>query len=299
MCMHFHYEKGRSNLTSRDKKKIEAAKDLNASIIRYDIPLKDYKQGIDYYMSIVDFIADEGLKNFVVLASFGGMTAKQLKLITPPVNDEIFKEITEYSKFVSSHAGSKVQYYQLGNELNNPPISLAIQDSVRLIKAVAEGLEYYQYRVVNPFTDAYSKYNWYEWTKYWLDHAGFYIDIVGIDHYPCSGPLWNPRDWGVLKTATELCNKYGKLVAICETGYSTWLPILHGEMGQVIYVKTAYPEIFKVNSNLEFISWYEIVDELFADPTLPGWFYGILRFDLSKKMAYSYLKKVFEYAEHL
>jgi len=221
------------------------------------------------------------------------------------VSDEFLKEAEEYTEKIASEIGDEVYYYQLGNEPNHALDLIYWLDGPKYIKALYTGINLsddgFETAVnffVDPPHDSPGPWLWTDSVISYLNSVGDCIDIVGIDHYPGTWSLEPYDSWYQIDVLFNITDKYGKKVAVMETGFSTWEPFMHSEQDQRQFINTALPAIReKADSSgkeLIFVGWYELVDEENPSVPLPQEYnFGILHSDLTPKLGYNDLKQQF------
>ena len=288
---------------------INYAKDLGAQYIRFDVRwnVVEPKKGVfnmtalARYKHIIEYMESLGIYPIVIVGTgIPGWASGLLSSNLIVHQDEFLKYAQEYAAKVSKYLGYEVFYYQLGNELNHLNHALfylnglAAKYIAALGKGVGEGNPYY-IGIVNVFADIIG---WTNTLESWIKASGKYFDIIAIDHYPGT---WSPTsfsDWSPLTQLINIADKYGKIPAIMETGYSTWFPwfpIYANEQNQVKYINQAFPAILNIAQKhyVAFLSWYELIDEPQASGLPEEKHFGVLHADLTKKPAYNTLKEWF------
>jgi len=207
----------------------------------------------------------------------------------------VLRAAYQYAKVVSSYIGDLVNYYQLGNELNNPFVDIipAEYDAAyiyALARGVAAGDPNSYKTIVNIF--AFYKTPWPNipgWTntlRSWLNKVGNVIDIVGLDYYPGTWSHTSYNDWKPLDELIAIAKQYHKIPAVMETGYPSY-GHGHTEEKQKEYIEKAFPAIMQraEKTHIAFLSWYMLWDEPGScEFGYCGW--GVLRQDFTKKPAW-------------
>jgi hypothetical protein len=288
----------------------EEALNLHAKIIRFDIWWNEVvsrggfvlRSSLAWYKNLVIYMLEKGLIPLVILGS--GVTKRSMDRSG---DDKRFLGLVySYAYSISKTLKPYVNFYQLGNELNNPLLS--IPWSVRysfveeLCRGVADGSSR-SIKILNINIDVPRWERYIEETKKLIKEC---IDIIGVDHYPNTWSL--PRDnyWKQLQYLLHLLKFHDKQLAITEVGYASELrlfgkTILNREKCQAMFIENIFQSLDKVveYTPLAFVIWYMLWDE---DPTACepisgfGWCgWGVLRKDFSRKPGWYLLKKWFKY----
>jgi len=212
------------------------------------------------------------------------------------------RRLEAWEKYVSAvvkSLGGACRHFQLLNEPNNPVFqffsieasTVALRTAARIIR-----LDIPDARLaVNFLVDIWP---WQPHLEQLLSHASEAIDIVGIDLYPSTWRIgfgsgyheWYSMPRALHKRLKEL--RFDKSIAICETGYSTNIPLVRDEAAQLNYFR----QLIKAATELkhfEFIGIYELTDEnsnVIVDPE-PN--FGILDSRLRRKLAFQEVQKLF------
>jgi hypothetical protein len=251
------------------------------------------------------------------LAVRGGRVSGAVQQLAPvgiqlPVTDAFLAAASDYTQYIGSHYGSLIDYYQLGNELNNPLINTPrMLDSPFYINALYQGLArsdpsfqtIVNVDVDNAFSETIpSVFNWEVALSLELAGAGGDINIIAIDHYPGTWSFESYNDWHELDILFGLADSAGKQAAVMETGYSTCSPfplsivvcLSFPTNNQLDFANSALTTIRQKAQvhPLSFVTWYELLDEPLAARAIERHF-GILYLDFSQKIGYSTLRQHF------
>ena len=136
----------------------------------------------------------------------------------------------------------------------------------------------------------------------WVERAGEYIDVIGVDHYPGTWACCDNRDWGPLEILIRRINDpddplYGKLGAVMETGYSSWAPVVADEVRQRDWINESLPRmralVADANAQQDFGivlgNYYQLID-VETDGVGQEAHFGILHSDLTHKVGYDALR---------
>lgn len=219
----------------------------------------------------------------------------------------------DYTAEVAGAVGDLVELYQLWNEPNHVNDWVDSAGDVALFRAGHDGLASadQSFRtIVNVLVDGHDGAvcpNWRCDLDYYLTNgAAPAIDVLAIDHYP---DTWSVGDWGgnILDRLFDVGQRYGKAVAVMETGHSTagCAPAWNSESGQRDWIRDQLPKMRakladpEVTGGVPFVlaSWYELDDSdtghdsCYTDPigTIEAHF-GVVRTDRTAKPGYPELR---------
>lgn len=293
-------------------KLIDEAIDVGAKLIRFDVFWQDIEptEGIlcqtnlNRYKRAVEYIVQRGVKPIVIIGT--GYPKWLLDMVRKHRSIEyiLFNKAYEYAYTVARFLKPYVDIYQLGNELNHPLDPLPSRLKIVFLKAINKGLtdaSNDSTRVMNIIVDVFG---WKNFLQRVLVEAKDSIDIIGVDHYPKTWSLTPYEDWRILKSIHNAVKRYGKTIAITETGFATELRVLNKivlkrDLEQAIFIDVVSKAIMHMLHDipLQFIIWYMLWDEdpVSCEPTGGlGWCgWGILRSDFTKKPGYFVLRKWF------
>jgi hypothetical protein len=186
----------------------------------------------------------------------------------------------DYISVVVDQFGDLCQMYQLMNELNNPVYRFLSHD--RVLEGIRLGAKIIRARhpraeiTVNVLCDLW---RWRQDLNSCLERLANVIDIVGLDFYPETWAVSWRNPWKTINgDLHELIGRAnsGQIprVAVMETGYSTNIPSIRGELQQVSFYQKLGQVLDGVDKlgggkSLAFVALYELCDDnsrAFIDP---------------------------------
>ncbi len=286
---------------------LERARELGFRFLRTDFPWSELEPApgkwdekrFEWFKWYVEFAAKHGLQVQVVVGS-PPEWARNLYFENPA---SFFWEFYEYSREIAKRFGRYVYFYQVWNEADSPRDFVLPWDDWKLFRAGSAGIRS-QDSSSEIIVNFISSIPWWELKlNYWMLAAGRSIDIIGIDHYPGTWYFGNYDDWSPLerlcaKTQTQADPCFGKRIAIQETGFSTFLPIFHGENDQKRWIERSLPSLknvinrYNLTSPRKFVSvcFYELYDAGFKPGFWVEDYFGIVKKNGVEKSGYQSLK---------
>ncbi len=173
-----------------------------------------------------------------------------------------------YCRMVESILNEGVEVVQVWNEPNHPLYQFGsrhmVLDLLRIARDNLDGRRKLAVNIVDgvPF--------WETYTTWLMAEVGDCIDIIAIDSYPETWKLSQATNWHSLERLLVRVNDStdiwaGKIPAILETGYSTYVPLLRTASKQAEWIRASFDAISLLNDNfsssLRILNWYKLFDD--------------------------------------
>ncbi len=260
---------------------------------------------LDYYDAMVSLAVDMGIEPMIITSNAPDW-AEELYSNDP---SSFWTQYEEYTQRVVDLVGDRVTHYQVWNEANHLIDPFAADDDSQLFSRAGP-----IFRASDPGCVLYvnamaNLVGWQDAVTSWIDGAGDYIDVIGVDHYAgtwSTAPFdnWGPVD--VLLTRINDPNDpwYGKQGAMLEAGYSSWAFAIADENDQRDWINAALPALLaKIEAasasgqqSISVGNYYQLIDvdtdAAMFPPVLPAEeaHFGILHSDLSRKVGWEALR---------
>jgi hypothetical protein len=261
------------------------------------------RAALDAYSRFFDEAKKRGLEVLVVLSN---APAWARALYERGAREAFFAAFGRYAFEVAKLAGSRVQNYQLWNEPNHVIDFVDGEGDIQLFVRGRAGIDAAvpgRTTMINLLVDGHDLPigpSWMTDVDFYLQHgAGRAIDVIGIDHYPGT---WAYGDWGgnILDRLGALGRRYGKAVAVLETGLSTTPCTMpwNSEAQQAKWIGAELGSIRTKTRALEasgvrvaMLNWFKLEDRETSDCFDPEDHFGVVRSDRSKKPGFDALRR--------
>jgi hypothetical protein len=245
---------------------------LNGNGIRTDISWSDIEpekgkldsEKVEWYQHYLEEADKHGLATICNLYGMPGWA----KALYRKNTDEFFERWSIYCQKVDTILGDSIEVVQVWNEHNNPLYSLVSYATIpTLINLARDRLNRKRKIAVNVLVEMPL---WETYTNYLLKKAQASIDIIGIDHYPGTYSLSRAKSWKPLKTLLNRVNDpgdlwYGKVPAILETGFSTYIPAIKNFSRLQKWIQDSFSAIGRINeryqNSLYILNWYKLFND--------------------------------------
>jgi hypothetical protein len=212
--------------------------------------------------------------------------------------DAFWERYELYVDKVGSLVADRATHYQVWNEPNHIIDPFDGDDDWQLYARGGQVL-----RDLDPDAVLYCNVmanltGWEEAVTDWVEGAGEYIDVIGVDHYPGTWAVSAYSAWEPLETLIERINDpddawYGKAGAVMETGYSSWAALVADEEDQQEWINESLPAMLELvreaNATQEHGVWlgnyYQLID-VDTDGIGQEAHFGILHSDFEHKTGY-------------
>jgi hypothetical protein len=284
----------------------EAIKDLGGQGVRTDVFWWDVEpedgqwneERMAFYEAYADLARSHGLEPMIIVSGAPGW-AVSLYQSDPEAfwaryESYVDKAITPFADWLA--------HVQIWNEPNHIIDPIGSEDDHQLfvrgaaiVRARAPGVRTYANVMANLV-------GWEEAVTDWVVKSGDAIDVIGIDHYPGTWTASSFSDWAPFDILITRINDpadawYGKLGAVMETGYSSWMAVTADEGRQRDWINESLPVLRSRIAQAHATETYGIVLANYyqlIDVDTDGWgqeaHFGILHTDLSEKEGYSALR---------
>ena len=277
---------------------------IRTDIMWYEIEPEQGVTNTDYFTFYQEYFrraAELGLKPLVI---FSNPPEWAIDLYIDGERELFWTLLESYVRLSTLMVRDHTNYYQLWNEPNHIIDPIAEEDDGELIERigrVVRELDPDAVLMVNAMTNVPQ---WEDSVTRWVQRAGDYIDIIGVDHYPGTWAGFDFTDWAPVEILSRRINDssdpwYGKYGAVMETGFSSWAPLVADETRQATWINESlavlkriiYEQNLTQRYTILFGNYYQLID---VDTNGVGQeaHFGILRSDFSHKEGYTSLRQI-------
>jgi hypothetical protein len=254
---------------------------------------------VAFYQNYFRIAAEINVKPLVI---FSNPPEWAIQLYRSGNKEEFWIAYESYVRLATIMVKEYTEHYQLWNEANHIIDIINEDDDWELIYragVIVRSLDPTAMLSVNVMANVLG---WEESVTRWVQNAGEYIDVIGIDHYPGTWAGFNYTDWTPVETLIRRINDesdlwYGKYGAVMETGFSSWILGFADESSQRTWINQSLTQLRTIISQANqvneykvlFANYYQLID-VDTDGIGQEAHFGILHSDFTPKVGFNDLR---------